>query len=95
MDYYYEVDPRFATAGRSAFDAQSGYLGTKLTAALTRQINDKLVLGVSASWYINSGAENDLSPLYRDDTGASIQFALVRTLLESERRAVPKSRPAP
>jgi len=95
MDYYYEVDPRFATADRAAFDARSGYLGTKLTAALTSQINDKLVLGVSASWYINTGAENDMSPLYRDDTGASIQFALVRTLFESERRAVPKSRQVP
>jgi hypothetical protein len=91
MDYYYEVDPQFATLNRPAFDAQDGYLGSRITAALTRQINDKLVLGVSASWYLNSGAENDTSPLFRSDTGASIQVALVRTLAESKRRAEPKS----
>lgn len=90
MDYYYEVDPVYATANRPAFDASSGYLGSRITAALTRQINDKLLLGVSASWYLNSGAENDSSPLFRRDTGASIQVALVRTLVESKRRSRPK-----
>jgi outer membrane protein len=87
MDYYYEVEPAYATAGRPAYDARSGYLGTRLTAALTRQINDRLTLGVSASYYLNSGAKNDASPLFRSDTGASIQAALVWTLAESERRA--------
>lgn len=93
MDYYYEVDPRFATAARPAFDARSGYLGSKFTAALTRQINEKLVLGVSASYYLHSGAENDLSPLYQSDSGASIQVALVRTLAESKRRAKVRTEP--
>ena len=87
MDYYYEVDPLFATFGRSAYDAESGYLGSKLTAALTRQINDKLVLGISVSYWLHNGAENDLSPLFRSDSGASIQAALVWTLAESEKRA--------
>jgi len=91
MDYYYEVEPRFATARRPAFDAMSGYVGSKITAAITRQINEKLVLGVSASYYLNSGAENDLSPLFQSNSGASIQVALVRTLAESKRRAKPKS----
>jgi hypothetical protein len=90
MDYYYEVDPQYATLNRPTFDAQSGYLGSRITAALTRQINEKLVLGVSASWYLNSGAGNDTSPLFQSNTGASIQVALVRTLAESKRRAAPK-----
>ena len=91
MDYYYEVDPQFATIGRPAFDADSGYLGSRFTAALTRQINDKLILGVSASYYLHNGARNDLSPLYRKDSGASIQAALVWTIAESEKRARTKS----
>lgn len=91
MDYYYEVEPRFATAFRAAFDANSGYLGSRLTAALTRQINEKLILGISASWYLNHGAENETSPLFRSNSGASIQVALVRTLAESQRRAKPKT----
>ena len=87
MDYYYEVDPLFATAQRPAFDAGSGYLGSKFTAALTRQINERLVFGISASYFLNSGAQNELSPLFQDDSGASIQAAFIWTLWESERRS--------
>jgi MipA family protein len=93
MDYYYEVDPTFATLERPAYDAASGYLGSKFTAALTRQITDKLIFGVSASYYLNSGAENELSPLYRDDSGASIQAVLIWKLWESERRAPQRRTP--
>jgi outer membrane protein len=87
MDYYYEVDPAYATLARPAYDASSGYLGSKFTAALTRHLTDKLIFGVSASYYLHNGAENRLSPLYRDNTGASIQAVFVWTLAESERRA--------
>ena len=87
MDYYYEVDPLFATVDRPAYDATSGYLGSKLTAALTRQINERLVFGISASYFLNKGAQNELSPLYLDDTGVSIQAAWIWTLWESERRS--------
>jgi len=87
MDYYYEVEPEFATPTRPVFDATSGYLGSKLTAALTRDISDRLTFGISASYYINSGAENEASPLYQDDTGASLQAAFIWKLWESERRS--------
>ena len=92
MDYYYEVGSAFATANRPAYDATSGYLGSSFTAALTRQINDRLTLGVSASYHVYNGAENDASPLFRSDSGASLQAALVWTLAESERRAKPGKR---
>jgi len=87
MDYYYEVAPAFATIGRPAFDASSGYLGSTFTAALTRQINDKLTFGISASYHRYNGAENEASPLFRSDSGTTVQAALVWTLAESERRA--------
>jgi len=87
MDYYYEVDPAFATPQRAAYDARPGYLGSRFTAALTRQLTDRLVFGISASYWANNGAENDLSPLYRKDSGAGIQAVLIWTLWESERRA--------
>ncbi|HEX9876155.1 MAG TPA: MipA/OmpV family protein [Gammaproteobacteria bacterium] len=87
MDYYYEVDPAFATAARPAYDAASGYLGSKFTAALTRPISDRLIFGISASYWVHDGAENERSPLYQSDTGASIQAAFIWTLAESERRA--------
>lgn len=92
MDYYYEVEPAFATADRPAYDASGGYLGSSFTAALTRQINPRLVFGVSASYYVHDGAENELSPLFVSDSGASIQAAFIWTLAESERRS--KQRPS-
>jgi outer membrane scaffolding protein for murein synthesis (MipA/OmpV family) len=87
MDYYYEVEPAFATPGRPAYDATGGYLGSRFTAALTRQINERLIFGLSASYSVYSGAENESSPLFLEDTGASIQAAFVWTLVESERRS--------
>jgi outer membrane protein len=92
MDYYYEVEPEFTTAFRPAYDATSGYLGSRLTAALTRQINDRLTLGVSGSYYRYDGAANEESPLFQSDSGVSVQAALVWTLAESERRAKPRRR---
>jgi outer membrane scaffolding protein for murein synthesis (MipA/OmpV family) len=92
MDYYYEVGPAFAMGGRPAYDASSGYLGSTFTAALTRQINARLIFGVSASYQLFSGSENEASPLYQSDSGASLQAALVWTLVESERRAKVRER---
>ncbi len=90
MDYYYEVAPAFATVDRPAYDASSGYLGSRFTAALTRTINERLTFGVSVSYRVDGGAENEASPLFRKDTGAILQAALVWTLAESERRAKPR-----
>lgn len=90
MDYYYSVGQAFVTADRPAYDAASGYLGSSFTAALTRQINDRLTLGVSISYLLYNSAENESSPLFRSDSGASVQGALVWKLAESERRAKPR-----
>jgi outer membrane scaffolding protein for murein synthesis (MipA/OmpV family) len=94
MDYYYEVGPAFAIAGRPAYDAGAGYLGSTFTAALTREISDRLTVGVSASYYRYDGAKNDASPLFRRDSGASVQAALVWKVAESDRRAKPPRRSA-
>lgn len=87
MDYYYEVAPGFATAGRPAYDATTGYLGSRFTVALTRRINDRLFVSMSASYFYNDGAKNETSPLFRDSTAASLQAAFVWKLAETKRRA--------
>jgi hypothetical protein len=90
MDFYYEVDPAFATATRPVYDASSGYLGSKFTAALTRQVNDRTTIGLSASLFLYRGAENRASPLFRSNTGFVIQAVWLKTLVESEKRAMPR-----
>jgi outer membrane scaffolding protein for murein synthesis (MipA/OmpV family) len=92
MDFYYQVDPAFVTATRPDYDAGAGYLGSKFTAALTRQVNDRTSIGMSASFYLYRGAENRTSPLFRRNTGFSIQAVWLKTLAESDKRVMPRAR---
>jgi len=85
-DYYYEVAPAFATAGRTSYDASSGYLGSEFRLGLERQITERLRFDGSAKLWINNGAENQRSPLFVDDHGVSLQAAFIWTLGTSERR---------
>lgn len=87
MEYYYQVDPRFATALRPAYQARGGYLGTDFTWNWNRQMTDKLSVwfGARLSWY--SGARNEDSPLFTDDLTPSLYGAFMYKFWESERRA--------
>ena len=86
MNFFYGVEPGFATASRSAFDAESGYLGARLSGSIKRQLSPTLQLrtGLSASFY--NGAENKRSPLFTDKTTVSGFVALVWKFWESAER---------
>jgi len=38
-DYFYEVAPQYATTTRPAYDAQTGYSGTRITVTLSKRFN--------------------------------------------------------
>ena len=63
-DYYFQVDPLFATAARPAYDARGGYSGTRLTLALSKRFND-FWIGMFARYDDLSGVEFEDSPLLR------------------------------
>jgi outer membrane scaffolding protein for murein synthesis (MipA/OmpV family) len=63
-DYYYQVDPVFATPARPAYDAHAGYSGTRLTLALSKRF-DNFWLGTFARYDDLSGARFADSPLLR------------------------------
>ena len=63
-DYYFQVDPLFATAARPAYDARAGYSGTRLTLALSKRFND-FWIGMFARYDDLSGVEFEDSPLLR------------------------------
>lgn len=87
MDYYYEVAPAFATGQRTAFAAEGGYLGTEIALSLRWPVAKRLELwgGIRQGFY--SGAKNDDSPLFTDDTTTTIYAAFMYRFWESKRRA--------
>jgi outer membrane protein len=87
MDYYYGVAPEYATAGRPAYKADGGYLGTRVTFSVQREITRKIEIrtGVRGGFY--QGAKNEDSPLFTADTTGEVYFAFLWKFWESERRA--------
>ncbi len=86
-DYYYQVDPAFATAIRPAYDARAGYSGTRLTLALSKRFNG-FWFGTFARYDDLSGVRFEDSPLLRVPRsfmagfGVSWFFAQSATLVE-------------
>jgi outer membrane protein len=85
MDYFFEVQPRYATPERAAFDARGGYLGSEITLAGIRDIRDFLsVIGDFKIGYYR-GSANDDSPLFRDDVTLSVRIGLLWRPFRSKR----------
>ncbi len=89
MDYFYEVEPRFATAARPAFDAKAGYLGAQTQLSLVRSLGDRLNLLMAFRAEFHGGAENVDSPLFQDKATFGMGAALVWSLYQSTARAHP------
>jgi outer membrane scaffolding protein for murein synthesis (MipA/OmpV family) len=87
MDYWYQVDPAFATAVRPAYDARGGYLATGLKASWTRELTDdfQVYLTYQGRWF--AGASNDSSPLLERDVTHAVSISFVWKALRSTRRA--------
>jgi len=85
-DFFYGVDPEYATANRPAFDAASGYVNTEFLVGVNRKISDRLEFRGSIRLWVNKGSANETSPLYQQDYGRGIRLALYWTAWESERR---------
>ena len=87
MDYFYTVEPSFATADRPAYEADSGYLGTDLQVSWVKSLGDDFELFVASRLSFHQGAANEDSPLFTEDTTISVFAAFMWTFWESERRA--------
>jgi outer membrane protein len=87
MDYYYTVDPAFATPTRPAYSAKGGYLGTNLSFSWVNNITEAFQFVTGARTSFHQGAKNKNSPLFTDDTTFSFYAAFTWKFWESERRA--------
>jgi outer membrane protein len=86
MDFFYGVAPQFQTGLRPAYAAKSGYLGTKLSVSVKRQLTNSLELRTGVRLGLHSGAANEQSPLFTDDTTTSGFIAVFWKFWESDER---------
>ncbi len=89
MDFFYGVAPEFETASRSTYVADSGYLGTRFGASFKYDMFDALEFRTGLNMYLHSGAANEDSPLFTDDTTFSGFIAFLWRFWESEEREPP------
>lgn len=84
MDYFYAVDPAFVTSERPAFDAQAGYVGTRLSVGLGRRFHKNVLgfLGVAVA--LHDGATNDDSPLFESTSNTSVFGGISWTIKQSK-----------
>lgn len=84
-EYFYNVEPRFATATRPMYQASSGYSGAFAEVYLYKRFGDtRLAFGIRGDYL--GGATFESSPLVETDTNFSVSFALVRTLWRNRPR---------
>ena len=72
MDYRYQVDPRFARPGRPAYDAEAGYLGSRLQTSVTVPLTERISVFGAFRGEVFSGSANEDSPLYRCNVNLSV-----------------------
>lgn len=91
-NYFYGVEPAYATAERPAYVARSGYMGTGISTGLaiplTTDRSLKLFTYLSASNH--KGSANEASPLYRTDLNYSVSAVLIWIFAKSEVGVVPE-----
>lgn len=89
-DYFYAVEPRYATAGRPAYAASGGYLGSSAGLRIDHKISNRVRLFTTLRYYDYTGAANEDSPLFRSDHGYSAGLGVSWTFLQSREPAEPE-----
>lgn len=89
MDMFYEVEPQYVTSGRPRYDADAGYLGTRLQLTASRALTPWVRVHGLLSAQFHQGATNEDSPLFREDVNVAAGLGLTVTLAKSRRSASP------
>lgn len=89
-DYYYSVAPEFARKGRGAYDASSGYGGTRFTVSLVSR-NRNNFFSVFARYDRFDSATFEDSPLRFRDDGLTVGFAFAWFIWRSDQTVQSRS----
>lgn len=84
MDYFYQVDPQYVQSGRGAYDAEAGYLGSRLSFGVNRKFGRRLSLGIHSNVQNFSGAANSDSPLSLETMNFSVMVGFKHALFQSD-----------
>lgn len=93
MDYFYEVEPQYARPGRPAYDAEAGYLGTRLQFSYRFPLTERVALVAGGRLESFHGATNDDSPLYKREWNTSLALGVSWSLYRSEATVASTSSP--
>ncbi len=85
QDFFYQVDAPFVTATRALFDAEAGYLGSRLRLSLLYPLGKHLRLFLIGDADSHHGAANENSPLFREDLTYGAGLGLIWSFYQSER----------
>ncbi len=85
QDYFYEVDDRFETSTRPAFEADFGYLGSRLQLLASRPFGKRFRAFAGGAIDLHQGAANEDSPLFREDVTYSVGIGLIWSFYHSDR----------
>lgn len=86
-DYFYTVEPRYATAARPAYAASAGYLGSSIGARVSRPLTRRLRGFATLRYYNYDGSASADSPLFRAHDGYTAALGLSWSLLQSREPA--------
>jgi outer membrane scaffolding protein for murein synthesis (MipA/OmpV family) len=83
QDYFYRVEPQFATPTRPAYEADAGYLGSRLQLVLTKALGPALRVFAAGRVDFHQGAANEDSPLFREDVTYGAGLGVVWSIFRS------------
>lgn len=86
-DYFYGVDPAYATAERPAYQAHGGYSGTQLTLAMSKRY-EKMWVGAFVRVNDLHGTAFEDSPLLRSKTSYMAGFGVSWIFAQSGQRVM-------
>jgi outer membrane scaffolding protein for murein synthesis (MipA/OmpV family) len=92
-DYFYDVAPQFARADRPAYNAQAGYVGSRLTLSYRLPLNERFSVVAGGRVENFSGAANADSPLFRNEWNFSVVAGFAFSLWRSEATVNAASQP--
>lgn len=91
-DYFYQVNPAFATATRPVYDADAGYSGSRVTVGVSRRMGNYWI-GAFARYDYLGGARFDDSPLVETDHSLMVGAGIAWIFAESKARGAPAREP--
>jgi MipA family protein len=92
-DYFYDVAPQYARADRPAYNAQAGYVGSRVSVSYRMPLSERFSIVAGGRVENFSGAANADSPLFRNEWNFSVVAGFAFSFWRSEATVNAASQP--